>query len=526
MKRYNITRVLSQLIGELHIPITRQSIEEEIALHPNYNSLLAISDILNNWGVPNASYQLDFKELIESEVPVPFVAYLANQEFALVSNLDERYAVVSNERWNKYKLPIDDFKSIYKEHVLLAERNEDSGEADYNKKYRKEVIKNLRLPIVISGSIITLIAFLLFHSSFVSSLNWSICLLTLFKTLGVITSILLLIQSVDANNPLVQKLCGGDNNKDCNAILSSKAAKISDELSWSEVGFFYFAGTWLALLFNSDHVSIIHTLSILNLISLPYTFYSIYYQWRVAKQWCVFCCTVQILLWIEFFAFFPYLFYKIQAPNIQEYVSLLTSVILPMLTWLFFKTYLIQATQIQPLKRQLRNFKYNVSLFQKLLNEEVKYDLPDEECSLIIGNCKAENIITVVSNPYCQPCSRAQITLDEWLSSRSDIKLQIVFSSQNDNEDDMKTKVPAHFMALKISENETVIKKALNEWYEYKDYDTWAKNYPVEISDSSKFLQKQKEWCELTEIKVTPTIFINGRKLPAHYQLKDIKYFI
>jgi ABC-type bacteriocin/lantibiotic exporter with double-glycine peptidase domain len=94
MKRYNITRVLSQLIGELHIPITRQSIEEEIALHPNYNSLLAISDILNNWGVPNASYQLDFKELIESEVPVPFVAYLANQEFALVSNLDERYEVV------------------------------------------------------------------------------------------------------------------------------------------------------------------------------------------------------------------------------------------------------------------------------------------------------------------------------------------------------------------------------------------------------------------------------------------------
>src|SRR6202012_5749326 len=86
----------------------------------------------------------------------------------------------------------------------------------------------------------------------------------------------------------------------CNAILSSGAPKIFKWLTWSEVGFFYFAGTWLLPLFGGHSCAILQMLAVLNIISLPYTFYSIYYQARVAKEWCVLCCTVQGLLWLEF----------------------------------------------------------------------------------------------------------------------------------------------------------------------------------------------------------------------------------
>jgi len=149
---------------------------------------------------------------------------------------------------------------------------------------------------------------LVFHTTYFTNLSWQIILLTLFKTAGLITSILLLIQSIDSNNPLVQVLCQGGGKTDCNAILSSKAAKvpipiaIGIELTWSEVGFFYFAGTWLLLLFGGGSPAIWQALALLNFISLPYTVYSIYYQARVAKQWCVLCCTVQALLWLEFFS--------------------------------------------------------------------------------------------------------------------------------------------------------------------------------------------------------------------------------
>jgi len=154
--------------------------------------------------------------------------------------------------------------------------------------------------------------------------------------------------------------------------------------------------------------------------------------------------------------------------------------------------------------------------------------LPDEEHSLVIGNREAEHIVTMVSNPYCQPCSIAHKKLDAWLASRDDIKLQVVFSVQNTDEEDKKTKVASHLMSLQAGRDDVSLKHALDDWYEQKqkDYDAWAKQYPVIAANNTDALQKQMEWCKLAEIKGTPTIFINGRKLPKPYQTEDIKYFI
>jgi hypothetical protein len=42
------------------------------------------------------------------------------------------------------------------------------------------------------------------------------------------------------------------------------------------------------------------------------------------------------------------------------------------------------------------------------------------------------------------------------------------------------------------------------------------------VVDNTEALEKNKQWCKTTEIKATPTIFINGRKLPKPYQIEDI----
>src|ERR1700761_5328983 len=113
MERDNITRVITLLIGELRVPVTRQSVEEEIARHPEYQSLLAISDLLNNWNVPNAAYELTFDEIVAAEVPAPFIVYRKRGGFLLVNSLSEKLAVVSDEKWNKHHLSIDEFKTEY-----------------------------------------------------------------------------------------------------------------------------------------------------------------------------------------------------------------------------------------------------------------------------------------------------------------------------------------------------------------------------------------------------------------------------
>ncbi|PJJ84438.1 vitamin K epoxide reductase family protein [Mucilaginibacter auburnensis] len=525
MQRDNFTMALSHFIAALAIPLSRHTLDEDLQKHPDYSSLLAMSDVMNLWNIPNAAYNLTFDELIAEEINVPFIAFVSKKEFLTVNNLTEKYAIVSNERWTKHRISIDEFKNIYSGAILIAEKNDTSGESDYAAKRFKDIINDIRLPFVIASATSLLLIWLIV-SPYFGSLNLQVALLTLFKTAGLAITTLLLVQGFDANNPLIHRICGSDSDKNCNAILSSKAAKVNEYLNWSEVGFFYFSGTWLVLLFNSDNPSIIHLLSLFNLLSLPYTFYSIYHQWRVSKQWCRLCCAVQLLLWFEFFAFFPSLSTTSQTFAYSEWVRLITTMAVPVLSWIFIKPYLLLSQQISPLKKQLREYKYNRDHFNRMLNDEAQYALLDNCNSIILGNPEAEKVITMVSNPFCEPCSRAHKAL-EWIESRDDVKLQIIFISQNEN--DRNAKVALHLMAIKKSKESIAVKNAIDDWYEQKqkNYDEWAKVHPQKgDAFGLDSIVKQREWCNLTNVTSTPTLFLNGRKLPQNYLPEDIKYFI
>jgi len=231
----NIVSVLAHLISDLKISVSNESIKDELHKHPSPYSLLGLSDVLSNFQVSNDAYQVGFAEL--GQVPCPFISYVSNKEFLLVHNIHNEYFTVSNERWSKHHLSAENFKNMYSGSVLTAEKNNNSGEDRFYIKRRKEIFKSLRLPMcLICVCLITVL--LVIESKFISTLTLPMLILTLVKTTGLFTSVLLLIQGIDANNPLIQKICGGDSKYNCNAILSSNAAKVFEWLSWSEVGFF------------------------------------------------------------------------------------------------------------------------------------------------------------------------------------------------------------------------------------------------------------------------------------------------
>ena len=238
MHRDNVAEVIFRFVNHLEIQITRQGVKDELQIHPDHNSMLAISDVLNNWNVPNTAYPLTFNELLAANISDAFIAFVSRDEFAVVTHIDENYVILSNEKWNNHRLTTEEFKKIYSGAILLAKKLPESGERDYKAKHNKEIIESLRLPVVIGGAIVFLLTYLLLNSNYIANLNLQVALLTLFKTTGLFTTILLLIQIVDNDNPFIQKLCGDDKDKNCNAVLTSKAAKINSYLSWSEVGFF------------------------------------------------------------------------------------------------------------------------------------------------------------------------------------------------------------------------------------------------------------------------------------------------
>jgi uncharacterized membrane protein/thiol-disulfide isomerase/thioredoxin len=520
----NPDAAVNKLLKCLSINIAPETITAELEKHPDYPSMLAISDVLNAFNVENAAYRVDQENL--ANVPYPFIAHttINGGDFLVVNKIEGDKLTVSNEKWNNHKLTLEEFKKIFKGVVLTAEPSSTfTTTATFT-----TFLTSIKIPAIAAGLLLILVS-ALFHTGYFTNLSWQTILLTVFKTAGLITSILLLVQSIDSNNPLVQKLCQGGSKTNCNAILSSKAAKVFEGLTWSEVGFFYFAGTWLLLLFGGGSAKIWWTLAILNVISLPYTFYSVYYQARIAKQWCVLCCTVQALLWLEFISLvtdihtFPLYFGDGRGEAI-----IFICLLLPVILWMLLKPLFLKLQQLQPLKQQLRKFKYNTELFNSTLIAQPKYAQPGDEWSIVLGNAAADNIITMVSNPYCPPCSKMHAALDELLDQNGNIQARIVFTANNTDED-IKTPVSRHLMALNEHPDKTIVKQALHDWYEQKQksYEAWAKVYPVELIEADFHkLDKQKTWCEMAEVTATPTMLLNGYRLPDLYQLPDLKYML
>ena len=152
---------------------------------------------------------------------------------------------------------------------------------------------------------------------------------------GVVVTTMLLWYEIDRNNPLLHKVCTGIIKGNCNAILAGKASKVFSWLSWSEVGFFYFAGSFLCIVFQPSSPFPY----IFNLLALPYIIFSIYYQGVVAKEWCLFCLSVQALLLLGGVnVIVNHLWNYLNNLNIPTVSMALLLYLLPVALWLQHKT--------------------------------------------------------------------------------------------------------------------------------------------------------------------------------------------
>lgn len=523
-KRPNVIAVVRLLLQSLSIKISDSTIKNSLRAHPEYPSLFSISDSLTGWGIFNQSYRIAKSDYNPKDLEYPFIAHSIENGglFMVVHDISNGKVVYSDENHKRSIYTEDEFLKKWSGVALYAVANNESNEQNYLINKVISFFSGIKLQILVAAFILVLAI-----GIDTDSLNIGFILIIILKLSGLIVSILLLIHIVDNNNPFIQNLCTGESNNDCNALLKSKAAKITHWLSWSEIGFFYFAGSLLMMLLVPSLLTLVIWL---NVFSLPYTLYSIGYQYR-HRNWCKLCCSVQVILWLELLSnislnhsAFTFNFSVLGAADIIRAIS---SFILPILFWAVLKPLLMKTVQHGPLKKQLNKFMYNTELFNKALVSQPRYSIPDDLKPIILGNPDANNTITMVSNPFCYPCRLAHEELHELLKIRGDIKLKVILTT-TENDTDPRKEIFHHITSLKEN-NPDILTNALNDWYKQdeKDYRNWAKKYPIEKSlDVDNTIKYQQSWCQMVEIKGTPTFFINGYKFPEPYKIGDLKYIL
>lgn len=299
----NIELVAQAFCQRLQVTVTKSSIQKQLQEHPDYPSLLAVSDILKNVGINNAAFETKLDDL--DNFPKHFIAEIktaTDTSYSIVTIIDANTIEYNNTPNNTATIvSLDDFNKVFTGKVILAEEPEvPLQEPNYKQLLREE--KRKTATSVLMSSIIPLlvvveciVVFSKYQLHALASIVY-----TLITLAGTIVGSLLLWYEIDKHNPVLQQICSGSKKTNCNAVLSSSASKIFG-ISWSVIGFTYFAGSLISLLVSGIYnSSMLFILSWLNILGLPYIIFSIYYQSRIAKQWCVLCLSVQLLLALQF----------------------------------------------------------------------------------------------------------------------------------------------------------------------------------------------------------------------------------
>ncbi len=536
----NVIAVTKNLLHHLSVPVTNIYLTNSIKEHQNSATIASISSLLDRLKINNMTVHITTDDL--NEIAYPAIAQIEKNNYGYFVML-----LGAKNNQVKYIEPelgwitesFDDFKKKWTGIVLMADAEGSTGEKNYAKKRMRERLTNLKIPLMIVG--ITVLLGLSMASGvrsyplFVG--NW--LPVFLIKLAGVAISILLLIKTIDSQNPLVNKICNLGLKKsklNCSSVLNSSSAKLLyGLLSWSEIGFFYFTGSFLALvfmLFSNSFDSVWLVLTVINLLALPYTLYSITYQ-AFTKQWCTLCTAIQVLLWLEFiFLFQSGIFRGLPGFDLTAFNCIAWGFLLPVLFWVVVKPRLVKSQAVEPLKDKLNKFIKNPKLLNTMLVNSKKVETSVFSNEIIVGDPESKTVVTMVISMYCGPCGSAFKYINELVEEYNDIKVVIRFSVKAEDDDRDTNDIVKFILAATFERNREEIIILINDWYEKgnRDFKSWVKNNPLKdqgnLKKATPLLDAHINYCKEAVIKKTPTIYINNYEMPEGFYAGDIPYFL
>ena len=289
----------------------------------------------------------------------------------------------------------------------------------------------------------------------------------------------------------------------------------------SEIGIGYFiSNVLIIIIFPSLYPYAV----IINVCSLPYTLWSIWYQKFKINQWCTLCLIIQCILWVLFFynllmglIILPIFIYK-------EIILVMCIFIPPTLFLNIFISILSEARNKEEVSQKLNSLKFNERIFNILLKDNKKYEANKSISSVLLGNKESENLITIISNPQCTPCAQLHIKINQIVKkNQNKCCIQYIFSSFKEEDDEINKFIIA--MNQNLNDNEFLI--FLDEWYKFgrnkKDIFFKKHKYNCNSIKTQEEYDKHKEWIKKTKIFETPTVLYNGYELPIQiYGVEDL----
>jgi uncharacterized membrane protein/thiol-disulfide isomerase/thioredoxin len=486
--------------------------KEEITTHPDYPAMTAVTDFLDAGNMSYNAVQADDSYIHEFNYPVlAHINQPGQQYLHLIHNVTE---------WDRQKEITQHWSGI----VLFPEKNA-SWQNEQNSSYEKDTLKTK-----IFSTVLILAALGLFFVSSIQKLDLATTSFGLLSLLGLAVSVFLLGTELGYQSQLVKQVCGAVSNGGCEKVLKSKYAKGMFGVTPADASVLYFAAQFIFYLLSPYFTNLINCLLFIALGGAAIAAWSIYTQAVNLKQWCALClgivavlvlqvgiaCLVTDFQFLNLISLQPFLFFMLL-------IAILTVALLPV------KGLIKTNKTNQYTLTEFKKWKTDAGLFTTQWQQEQKVDTTIWINDLLIGNPAAPILITVACNPYCGPCAKAHVQLDELIHRfPNKVKVLVRFLCNGSDEKDKRTiALKAILQKAATLQNSNELQQMLTDWFVWMDYKKWTDKWqPDNNIDVTESLKAHGKWVVDSDIQFTPTFFINGHKLPGRYNLKDVEILI
>ncbi len=399
----NLNTVIGILLKRLKLNFNA-GVLKRLHEHPDFPSFLSIQHILKQEGVNSIALKTTIEGL-RNELPKPVLVHVITNTdlFLLVNHVDKDNVYIINENGGFEVETIEYFAKVWDGNAMIFDSDNVTPRSIPLQERTLLLMDKLKKPFILTV-ILSLLVFFFINGYDVRNIyNY---LFIALPSIGLLFSVLLVIEGFDEHNPLIRKFCTSKKSKNvnCASILNSKDAYFLGIISWSDIGLVYFSFIFLLNLALPSSISLTIT-GVLSILAFPYILYSITYQIFVAKSWCRLClgvlCTLMVLLTTSLVLF---LFNKFTIEwSSSKMISALLLLIAISTAYLTLKPLLKNTFELREIMPNYRSLKHNTEVKQLLFSKQNVITSASEYC-MVFGNPVGETCLTLVINPVCAPC--------------------------------------------------------------------------------------------------------------------------